>query len=91
MDLKRLFEMAGVDASQGKAKVLLEGPCAKPTDNDIIKFFSYYSDVATMSDDDIGILFNEEYSDCYTEQEINDGVLDGDMARAVQLVHQYRS
>lgn len=62
----------------------------KPSDNEIVKFFSYFSDIATMTDNDIGILFNEEFSDCFSDDEINQGLLDAAIQHAVDLVHSYR-
>jgi hypothetical protein len=41
-----------------------------------------------MSEDDMGVLFHEEFSDSYTEAEISAGVLDKAIAHAISIGKQ---
>lgn len=52
---------------------------------EIEKFFSHY-EVAKLSNEDIAVLFNEEYSDRYTEEDCETQIFDADIQRATEWV-----
>ena len=54
----------------------------RPDIIEIIRFFDNYE--RHLSDDDVGILYHEEFCDRYTDEESDSQLLDADMSRAVE-------
>lgn len=52
----------------------------KPTNAEVEKFLNSYE--RKLTDDDVGVLYNEEFSDRFTDKEVDNQVLDEHITRA---------
>lgn len=57
-----------------------------PSPTVVAEFFSAYGKASLRTPEAVGTLFHEEFGDHYTDEEVDNQLLDADMARAWYMV-----